>query len=475
MTEPVSPEPTQPTRRGRRMAAPGTPGPQPVALVLAVAVPIVALVAALLVNGSPAAAPAPVAPAEAKLTSLQLTCPAAPTGRIGVATVEDDADGVVVVRQGGQHRDVRVVTDRVAWVGEPGPMVVDGRKTIAPGLLATRADDKHAAAVPCHLPRPDTWFTGAGAASIHSSTLQLVNPDAGLAIANVQLLGTQGLLDARRLNGVSVPGNSVVTIELSAQAPTRSELAIHVSVQRGRLGASLLDSHTERSSSADWIPPQFAPATVNTVVGTAAGPGERTLVVANPTDNQARVQVKVIGSTSTYAPQGFSELSVPPQSVVARSLSGVLGTAATKDAVGLLVTSSQPVTASVRSLVGAELSSAVAVPAITDAGLVLPDGKATLMVAAPDEAGSAQVAAYDAGGKRLLDQRIAAKKLTGARFALPKGTALVRISDVNGGLHAAVQVVSGKGVVTLPLEDAVVSGLIPDVRAAMSGSSGAEQ
>jgi hypothetical protein len=319
--------------------------------------------------------------------------------------------------------------------------------------------------VECHAPRPDTWFTGVGAASIHSSTLQLINPDSGPAIADVTVLSSHGALEVRGLRGLTVPGGTVATIDLSDQAPSRSELAVHVAVARGRLGASLLDSFNERTSTVDWISPQFEPSLVNAILGVPTGSGTRTLVVANPTDDEARVQVKVIGAQSTFSPEGFGEISVPPQSVVVRKVDSILGTTQTKDAMGLLVTSSQPVTASVRSLVDDELSSAVAVLAFSHAGLVVPDGHATLVVAAPDEAGSARVTAYSAGGKLLLDERVAAKKLTGTTLKLPADTAYVLVSSDTATLHGAVRIDSSRGVITLPLEDAVTSGLIPSVRA----------
>ena len=451
---------------GRRVADQTERPGLPASLILAVALPVLTLLAALLVQDRPTAAPAAVPPTQAALTSLQLPCPSAPGGALGLSTVADDADGGVSLHLGDAHRSAKVTSGQVTWLSQADALVVNGRQGMAPGLLATRTDERHAAAVSCHDPRPDTWFTGVGAASIHSSTLQLINPDSGPAIATVEVLTTHGLLEVSDLRGITVPGGTVTTIHLSQQAPTRSELAVHVAVERGRLGAALLDSFTERTSTRDWISPQFEPSEVNTIVGVARGDGTRTLVIANPSADEARVQVKVIGARSTFAPDGFAEISVPPQSVVVRNVDSIIGTAQTKDAVGLLVTSTQPVTASVRSLVDDELSSAVAVPALTRSGLVVPDGRATLVVAAPDEAGSAQVVAYSAGGKQLFDGRIAAKKLTGATLALPAGTAYVLVTSATATLHGAVRIESSRGVVTLPLEDAITSGLIPSVRAA---------
>ena len=459
----MSEQPGRPA--GRRRVDAIAPSGLSRSMVLAIVVPVVAVLAALLTNHEPVPAAAPVAPTQAPLTSLQLPCPSAPRGEIGLGTVQADTRGGISLHLGGAKRDAKVDSNQVTWIAEPDPTVADGRQGMAPGLLATRFDDRRAAAVECHAPRPDTWFTGVGAASIHSSTLQLINPDSGPAIADVTVLSSHGVLAVNGLRGLTVPGGTVTTIDLSEQAPSRSELAVHVAVARGRLGVSLLDSFTERTSTADWISPQFEPSLVNTIVGVPTGSGTRTLVVANPTDDEARVQVKVIGAQSTFAPEGFDEISVPPQSVLVRNVDSIIGTAQTRDAVGLLVTSSQPVTASVRSLVHDELSSAVAVPAFSHAGLVVPDGDATLVVAAPDEAGSAQVTAYSAGGKLLLDRRIAAKKLTGATLALPAHTAYVLVSSTTATLHGAVRIDSARGEITLPLGDAVTSGLIPALQA----------
>jgi len=450
---------------GGRRAAETSTTTRPVSLVLAVALPLVVVVAALLVNGDPVPPPGAAAPSRAPLTSLQLVCPGASGGSIGIGTVQPGVGGGISLHLGGSHRSAKVTSNRVTWVGEPAPSVLDGRQGMAPGLIASRVDERRAAAVGCHEPRPESWFTGVGAASIHSSTLQLVNPDSGPAIVDVTVYGTDGVvIDVGDLRGMTVPGGTVTTIDLSAKAPSRSELAIRVSAARGRIGASLLDSFSERTSTADWISAQYEPSLTNTLVGIASGTGTRTLVVANPSDSEARVQVRIIGTRSTFAPEGFAEISVPPESVVVRNVDRYIGTSSTRDAVGLLVTSTQPVTAAVRSLVSDELSSAVAVEGFTQAGLVVPDGKAVLMVAAPNEAGSAQVTAYSAGGKRLLDTRIAAKRLTGATLDLPDGTAYVLVQATNSSLHGAVRVTSSRGVVTLPLVDAVTTGLIPDLR-----------
>ena len=79
-------------------------------------------------------------------------------------------------------------------------------------------------------PQPDYWFTGVGAASIHSSELELVNPDAGAAIADVEIYGENGILRIDAVRGLTVPGGTATAIDLAETAPDRSELTVHVTV-----------------------------------------------------------------------------------------------------------------------------------------------------------------------------------------------------------------------------------------------------
>lgn len=450
------------TSQGSRRAAPAS-GPGRLSLGLAAGVPVLALLGALLVNGDPVPPPGASAPTEASLTRLQLPCPSDPDGRIGVGSVEAAAPGAVEVRRGGTRKQVRIRPGAVTWVGETGPAVVDGRQALAPGLLATRVDEEDGAAVACPEPRPDTWFTGVGAASIHSSTLQLVNPDAGPAVVDVTVFSPVGPTEVDDLRGITVPGGTTTTVDLSGTVPTRSELALHVRVSRGRVGVFLDDSFQRTSTTRDWLASQQEPTLSTVVVGVPVGSGTHSLVLANPGEAEALVEVRIIGERSTFAPAGWAEMSIPPGSVAVRNLDEIFGKVEGNDSIGVLVTSTLPLTASVRSLQPSGLTSAPGLTLFTRAGLVLPRGEAELFVAAPDLAGSAEVTAYDASGRRLATKRIAAKKLTGARIDLPRNAAFVTVTSETG-LYGVVRVDTGPGLVTLPLVDAQVRRLIPAVR-----------
>ncbi len=453
----------EPTSSGRRMAAPAEARTGRTALVLAVVVPLLTLGAAALAVDESAPTPGGSPPTETGLTSLQVVCPESPAGTLGVASAR--ADGDVVLRLGAKRGKVTLTQDATTVVSDRDPAtVVDGRGDMAPGLVATRSDARDTAAVACQPPQPDYWFTGVGASSVHSSSLQLVNPDSGPAIADIEVYGHDGLLDVSALRGITVPGGTATTIDLAEAAPNRRELAVHVNVARGRLGAALLDRVSSRRTTTDWLPAQSAPATENVLLGLATGAGGRSLVVANPSPDQARVQLKIVGSSSTFTALGLEDLSVPPESVVSVDVGPALRKAGAKEEVGLQVSSSVPVTSSLRSSAGGDLTRTAPSAPIDTAALVVPAGRSTLVLAAPNASGSATVTAYDADGGVLVEKRLAPKRLTDVALDLPRATSLVVVSTERASLLGAVRVVTDRGVVTLPLTALVVNGLVPSVR-----------
>ena len=238
-------------------------------------------------------------------------------------------------------------------------------------------------------------------------------------------------------------------------------------VSRGRLGASLLDTIDDGGRSTDWLAPQAAPATNNVLLGLTDGFGSRQLVVSNSTDDQARVELKVIGSDSTFAPVGFKEISVPPQATVVTDATEIVRTAMAKEETGLLLTSTVPVSVGLRSLTGStkDLSHAVTAVPVQESATLLPAGDATLVMSAPDESGSVSVTSYDAEGAELSTERMAVKRLTTSSLELPKKTSMVVVQAEGVALPGAIRVVSQDGTVVLPLTEVVLTALVPSVTA----------
>src|SRR3954454_12614276 len=136
--------------------------------------------------------PHAAAAAETPLTSASVVCPAPLSGpaQLGVSVVGADsatkAAGDVQVGLGQSAAPLTVRGGRVS-LAPPGlgAAVVTAGDDLAPGLVAGRSRSAPLAAVDCAPPVADQWFTGVGAGATHDSVVELVNPNAGQAIADI--------------------------------------------------------------------------------------------------------------------------------------------------------------------------------------------------------------------------------------------------------------------------------------------------
>jgi uncharacterized protein DUF5719 len=445
-------------------------------IVLAVVLPLASVAALLLVR--PSASPDSThAPTSTPLTAATLVCPSAlaDAPEVALSTTADDVDGRVEVGLGDDTREVPVATGRVSSVDDPDALTVLGAGETAPGLVASRSGGAEAAVAECRPPAAVHWFTGVGAGPSHDSVLELVNPDAGTAVADVTLYGREGVVDAPRLRGVSVPGGESVRLDLGSIVPRPDELALEVVTARGRLGASLLDQ-VDRVGSApltqDWLPAQGEPSLQNVLLGLAPGSGRRTLAVANPGQDEVRVEVKVVDTESVFAPAGLDEVRVPPQSVVSVPVTAVVDEAVGKGALGIAVTATGPVTATLRSVVEGDVSHAVAGTAYSSAMTVLvPAAPATgprraerRVVLTAGSAGTVTVLATDADGKELRSTDLEVQPGRGFEVPVPPAARRVTLTPGRTTVTGSVLTSASDGVAVLPMTAPVMSGLVPDVR-----------
>lgn len=457
------PEPARPGRRRAAQAMSSRPGP---VVVLAVLLPLLTVATLGLVREETPPQGARD-PAQAPLSRTTLVCPQAVgrTGTVAVANTEG-ATGEVATR-GPAQGTIRLGrgTERT---GGQSAVAVEGEGRLAPGLLATRYGD--AAAVPCQTPATERWFTGVGAAAQHASTLELVNPDGGPAVADVTVLGPQGAVDVPALRGVTVPGGRVARFDLSQVVPTRDELALHVVVSRGRLGVHLLDTVDELGRGArsrDWLPGQAVPATASYLLGLGGKPGERSLAVANPSDSQARVRLEVVTAESEFAPAAAPELRIAPGAVATVDLGRLLAARAARGAIGLRLQASQPVTASVRTLASGDLSHAVAGEVIgSRAAMALPAGPKRLVLGGASALGVVVWTATDENGREVGGERVEIGPGTGHRIKLPADAAVL-VVEVDRTEIVGVVEVGPPGLSVLGLSEQVLSAAVPDVRPAL--------
>lgn len=440
-----------------------------VTVVLAVLLPLLTGGAVLLTR-SESPAPSTHPPAESVLGAASVVCPS--LGVEARVATGSGASGTVAATTGDQEAEVEVGEGTLATVPLPRgradrPVVVRGEDELAPALVAGRYADRPLRVGECAAPSPQQWFTGVGASAGHSSVLELVNPDNGVAVADVVVTGRSGVVDAPALRGVAVPARSSVRLDLAEVVPRRDELSLHVTTQRGRVYSSVLDRVDELGAgdaAEDLLPPQAEPATALTLLGLPTGQGKRTLLLANDGDSEVRATLKVVDEGSVFAPEGLEEVRVAPQSVARVELGATLGPLVADGALGLAVDATGPVTATLRSFVGGDLAHAVpAAPVSTSTVAVVPPGRKRLVITGARSTGVVQVVARDGDGRELASKRVAVAPGQGFAAGLPAKAVHLTVTPQRTPVAAVVVAATG-GAGVVRLHEPVRSTLVPDVR-----------
>ncbi len=452
---------------GRRRVA-RTPGRRlsPLTL-LAVVIPLLTVAALALVR--PAATPETAfGPTSAPLDRTTAVCPPRLPGaddlRIGSTGL---ASGDVAVRV-GRTADTETLRSGVGARSERRYVVVNASGDLAGGLVATRSGA--GSAVGCESPVPERWFTGLGASAEHASTLTLVNPDKGPAVADVRVWDGTGPVDAPSLRGVRVPGGGSASFDLADVTPNRDALALQVTVSRGRLGASVvdvLDPVGRQRPVREWLPGQAAPAETSYVVGVGATAADRTLTVANPGDSEVRVALKLVSGESEFAPSGIEEITLAPASVSEVDLGGVLRGRTAEDVQAIRLDASGPVTASLRTQTADDLALSAAGPTVTGSTAVaLPAGAKRLVVAGASVPGVVVLEAWDQSGAPVVrERRVELDPATAARIRLPDEAVLALVKIERTGAVVSLEV-TDRGSSVLPLTQLATTSEVPDVRPA---------
>lgn len=416
-------------------------------------------------------------PSLTKLTNSLVVCPSGRPGSLDAAvSTASGSSGDVSVVAAGEQQSVAVSTGASSPVDSPEALVVRGSDDLAPGLVGLRSGTAPLSALACTVPSPEQWFTGVGARADHDSVVELVNPDAGPAVADVTLYGDH-VFSTRRLRGILIPGHKTITLDLGSVIPRRTLFTAHVVVSRGRLAVDVLDSSTDlvtHRTVREWLPRQLAPALTNELLGLPTGQGERTLQLTNPGDNVVRAQIKVVTGDTSFVPDGLDPVSVPPGSTIRVPLTVELGKALNDGALGVSVESDQPITASLLTSLTKDrvltvpdddvtAEAATLLPVVTGPGARKNQVSARLLLSA-DAAGSAEVTAYDASGSQVLKRTFASEQGHTVTVDLPRGTAFVHVLPRRTPVRGAVLVSSDTaGATVIPLTELLTQGLVPQI------------
>jgi hypothetical protein len=193
-----------------------------------------------------------------------------------------------------------------------------------------------------------------------------------------------------------------------------------------------------------------APGRLLRLAGVPARASERTLLVANPSDLEALVDLEVSGSRGSFVPSGFETLSVPPGAVRAVDVTDLL---TGKEATSVRLRAQVPVVASVRSVVGDDASYSTAVVPLDDPGVVpaLGDSATTVQLSAGAGGATARVAGYSSTGRSTGEEEVTVDPASTTTWTPGKGTAYVVVTPLTGNVYGAATYSGQAGVATAPL------------------------
>ncbi len=428
------------------------PGPGAVAGVLVVGL----AAAAVAWTGRAAPVGRPDAPGRMLVDSTLLSCPSTADvglpGRVRTDVAAGLADGltdeplpadgrVLVGAPGEAGAPTRLRRGELAPVtAEPAP-VLDASGAAAVGLFGHRTDRTATAGAltPCASPRGSWWFTGAGATLDHTADLVLTNPHPGPAVVDVRLYGPDGRVETVGTQGIPLAPGERRTLAFTDLAPQSEELTVHVATEGGRVGAAVLDRFAPGPSAApglEWLPGTERAARNLRIAGIPAEGGDRTLLVGNPSDREALVEVEVSGADGSFAPTGLDTVSVAPGAVESVELDDVLPA---DEAVALRIRSRVPVVGAVRSTGRGDSSYAGPVEVlVAPAAVPVPRGAATtVQVSAGTAPARVAVRGYAGDGTPAGAQELTLAPGSTRTWEPPGAAAYVVVTPLAGAVYGA--------------------------------------
>ncbi|MDO5735262.1 MAG: DUF5719 family protein [Propionibacteriaceae bacterium] len=262
--------------------------------------------------------------------------------------------------------------------------VIRGGHTLMGGMLVEESDTR--AWVPCGEPRSQGTIVLPGAAG---TDLIILNPDASEAVVDLNLYGSGGEIVALGARGIAVAPRSSRTIALSVLVEQDGPVAVEYRASRGR---ATVVARTDTLQTRDAAQ-SAAPGTEHFLAGIPQDATVATLLIANPGNERAAVEVLAQGMSLAYQPEGGTGVSVPAHSVIAVDLAASLAGEAT----GLRVTADVDVAVGVSTGDDTDLAFASPVGTAEALGAFGPAG-GVLQLSNPGESDAAVTIAVDVIG-----------------------------------------------------------------------------
>lgn len=357
----------------------------------------------------------------------------------------------------------RLVRRHLVEVSSDGGPRVSATGPAALGLVGFRSDrstGRRLAVTGCDRPRSRWWFTGAGAGLDHSSSLRLTNLDPGPAVVDLRVLGPDGAVDEAGSRGIVVAPDSHKRIDLADIAPQNDDLSLEVSAQVGRVVAAVGDVRRSRPGAAagsEWLPPTDREARTLLLAGLLPRAQRRTLLVANPSEREASVDVEVSARSGLFTPSGLGQITVAPGAL---EMVDLPRTVPRDEPVALRLRSRRPVLAAVRSERKGDEALAGAVRPLAGPAVapLVTGSRATVQLTAGDAAVRVRVRAYAAHGRRLDGTRLSVPANATRGWSPKAGAAYVVVTprrgdSVSGAVTYADDGLAAVSLSTLPLRE----------------------
>ena len=289
---------------------------------------------------------APPAEGDSSTTEVAAVATRQAPGREGqlTATTLGAEEAQATITDQGKGETLTEQTSSVVVAGE-GVMATAGSAATL-GSAPTGVDAGLMAA-PCLAPGTSHWFSGVAATEDDRTELILSNADDAQAQVDLRFYGRSGRVVVAGSPGLVVEARSTRSVSLTSLVRTEGPLGVQVQSSQGRVVAVAKRSRSEGRTpiGVDWQVPASAPATTAVIPGVPEGEGSRQLVVTNPNEARATVQVQILGLQGPYAPTGAEIVELAPESTATVDLvTGLAGESGT-----VKLTSDQPVTGAVIS------------------------------------------------------------------------------------------------------------------------------
>lgn len=342
--------------------------------------------------------------------------------------------------------------------GRTEPVLVTAESAAGMGAVSlTRSSsgpDRGLSAAACESAATQRWFSGVLLNADAQADLVLANADTVDAAVDITIFGPEGRINAPGSRGIVVEAHSARSVPLGVLAELPGAASVLVESSAGRVAATLRQRLWQGTTplGSDWIPPTAAPATELVMPGIVGGAGVRELVLTNPGDRTASVEVELLGGTGRAALPGTENLELAAGATRSVELSpGLAGQVA-----GLRVTSEQPIVAAVRQTSSADPATqdpawTAALPAIDSGGVwPVPAGAraaVTLLLSNPSETDAEVTVTLgnELGGAGETSTQVVPAGSTVA-VPVPKAkTPWVRVAAAGSAVRGALQVTERLG------------------------------